>query len=336
MDNWEKRWHPLLEEWVILASTTNTRPWSGEKIFMPSRKKKSFDSSCYLCPGVQRHSGTCNPKYESTWSFTNDFSSFSFDAPNVYRNDILYKVEPAHGINRVICYSPWHNLTFAELSIENIRKVIKVWAEEYKMLASLTDIANVLIFENKGDIIGASNTHPHGQIYATNFVPRNVAKQRASFLSYNRATKSHLLVDLVCHELSYGSRIIYHNNYFVAFIPFFARFAYETYIVPTRQVSRISDLNFEELDALSDILKIITAKFDSLYGYEFPNSTILMNAPTDDEAENQLFHFHIEFYPPMRSRDKAKYVSGFDFGGGNIVNPVAPEEAAAEMRNAKF
>jgi len=234
----------------------------------------------------------------------------------------------------VICFSPKHNLTLAELSQSEISEVIQTWQNEYKTLASHPNINNVIIFENKGKVIGVSNPHPHGQIYATNFIPRIGQTQLSSFVSYKRKYNSDLLVDIVKEELKYGKRIICENEHFVAFIPFFARFVYETYIVPKRHVARISDLNESETTALSQIHKDIIVKFDNLYNISFPNITMLQNAPTDGNPDNEHFHFHIEFYPPLRSPDKLKYLAGFESGGGNIVNPVLPEDAAKRMREA--
>ncbi len=331
---WEKRWHPLLQEWVIIAATTSERPWSGETVKQTNQAEPEYDPGCYLCPGVVRASGIKNPEYQGAWAFTNDFASFSFDAPDVYRQSRFEIVEPVHGTCRVICYTPKHNLTLAQLSIEEIIAVVKLWQEEYSTLSSHPKIQNVLIFENKGKMIGVSNPHPHGQIYATNFVPRIVERQRQSFADYYKKYNSHLLIDLIEEEKVHGKRIVYENEHFVAFIPFFARFVYETYIVPKRHMARISDLNDAEVKSLADIHKTMLMKFDNLYQMSFPNITMLQNAPCDDNPDNDLFHFHIEFYPPLRSPDKMKYLAGFESGGGNIINPVMPDEAAARLREA--
>jgi UDPglucose--hexose-1-phosphate uridylyltransferase len=333
MGNWERRWHPLLEEWVILAAISGNRPWSGEIIEDQNCCRPPFDAACYLCPGVTRSSGIVNPVYVSPWVFTNDFSTFSFEAPNVCQDNIFEKAEPAHGINRVVCYSPWHNLTLAQLPIAVIEEVVSLWRSEYIRLSTVAGIKNVLIFENKGNVIGVSNAHPHCQIYSTNFVPRIVEKHTMVFAQYYKTHSAHLLCDLLQHELSVYKRIVYENEYFVAFIPFFARFVYETYIVPRRQVANIGRLSDDEMKALAEILKVLTVKFDNLYEMDFPNNTILFNAPTDGKPENELYHFHLEFYPPLRSRDKLKHVAGFDLGGGNIINAVMPEEAAQNLHD---
>ncbi len=333
-NNWERRWHPLLQEWVILAATTSDRPWSGDKVKDEQADKPEYDPSCYLCPGVKRASGNVNPDYKKPFAFTNDFPSFSLDAPDVHRNDPFEITEPVHGTCRVVCFTPKHNLTMAELSVDEIFDIVKLWQKEYSTLSSNANIHNVLIFENKGKAIGVSNPHPHGQIYATGFVPKIVEQQRKAFASYKKEKGSSLLLDIVSHELKQQERIVEENEHFVAFIPFFARFVYETYIVPKRHVSDMTLLTDEESRALAEIHKNVITRFDNLYQMSFPNITMLQNAPCDNHPDNESFHFHVEFYPPLRSPDKLKYLAGFESGGGNVINPVKPAIAADRLRNA--
>ncbi len=334
LNNWERRWHPLLQEWVILAATTSDRPWSGDTVKSPEKKDTEFDASCYLCPGVTRASGITNPNYKNPYAFTNDFASFSMEAPNVHHNEPFEKSEPVHGTCRVICFTPIHNITMAEMSLPETEDIIKLWKAEYNHLGSHPKIDNVLIFENKGKIIGVSNPHPHGQIYATGFIPKIVKKELESFSEYFKKNKRSLLGDIIKQELKKKKRIIVENEHFVAFIPYFARFVYETYIVPKRAVARITDFTEAETNAYAEIHHTMIVKFDNLYNTSFPNITMLHNAPTDGNPENEYFHFHTEFYPPMRSPDKLKYLAGFESGGGNIINPVNPEEAVERLRKA--
>lgn len=329
---WEKRWHPLLQEWVILAATTSDRPWSGDTIKAKENESPDFDPKCYLCPTVTRASGNQNPNYTGPFAFTNDFASFSLSAPDVHRHEGFEIVEPVQGTCRVICFSPKHNVTLAEMSVEEMKSIVKLWQEEYIALGSNEKIENVLIFENKGAAIGVSNPHPHGQIYATNFIPRTPRTQLNSFVDYYKSHGSHMLCDLLDHELRQNKRIVAQNEHFVAIIPFFARFVYEVYIIPRRHVARISDLTAEEAAAWAEIHNEIIVRFDNLYKMSFPNITMLQNAATNGMPENDLFHFHVEFYPPLRSPDKLKYLAGFESGGGNIINPVLPDEAAAQLR----
>ncbi|MBN1415159.1 MAG: galactose-1-phosphate uridylyltransferase [Bacteroidales bacterium] len=333
-ENWEKRWHPLLQEWVILAATTSERPWSGETLASGDATEPEWDPGCYLCPGVTRASGNKNPHYKKPFAFTNDFASFSFEAPDVNRNDPFEITRPAHGICRVICFTPRHNVTLAEMSLEGLLDVITIWKEEFLELGNNPSIHNVLIFENKGKVIGVSNPHPHGQIYATGFIPKIVQRELDSFIEYKANHGRGLMEDLVEHELRKSARIVCSNEHFVAFIPFFARFVYETYIVPRRHIARITDFSTEETIAYAEIHHQLIVKFDNLYNMSFPNITMLHNAPTEENERNENFHFHTEFYPPMRSPDKLKYLAGFESGGGNIINPVKPEEAADRLRQA--
>jgi UDPglucose--hexose-1-phosphate uridylyltransferase len=333
-NNWERRWHPILREWVILAATTADRPWSGARLKAEENLSPEFDPGCYLCPGVTRASGIKNPDYTKPFAFTNDFASFSFEAPNVSKENPFEVVRPVNGTCRVLCFTPQHNITLAELSLSEIEDVVALWKKEFVDLASNDKIKNILIFENKGKAIGVSNPHPHGQIYATGYVPKILERELESHVLYHKEHNSCIFCDLLSNEKKNKDRIVYENDHFIAFIPFFARFVYETYIVSKRHVSRISDFADDELKSLADIVKNVIVKFDNLYEMSFPNITMMHNAPIDGSPDNDLFHFHIEFYPPLRAPDKLKYLAGFESGGGNIINPVMPEEAAARMRNA--
>lgn len=333
-NNWERRWHPVLREWVIIAATTNERPWSGARVSQSEEKEPDYDPKCYLCPGVTRASGHQNPDYKKPYAFTNDFASFSFSAPDAHRNEPFELVEPVSGTCRVICFTPKHNITLAEMSLHEIEDVYLLWREEFKALASNSGIKNILIFENKGKAIGVSNPHPHGQIYATGYVPKILEREVESTALYRKEKGSCLFCDMLKYEKERNVRIVHENDHFIAFIPFFARFVYETYIVPKHHVARIDELTDEELKSLAQIHKDIIVKFDNLFEMSFPNITMMHNAPTEHTPENDDFHFHIEFYPPLRSPDKLKYLAGFESGGGNIINPVMPEEAAERLKDA--
>jgi len=322
----------LLQEWVIISDVTGTRPWSGETAGITENDLPAFDPECYLCPGVERASGVQNPRYSKPFTFTNDFPSFSVDAAKNRKEDILERVEPANGICRVTCFSPLHNITLPELTVEQIKGLLGHWKEEYKTLGSKKEIDNVLIFENRGKITGASNPHPHGQIYATGFVPRIVKQEFDSFVQYNSRQGTCILCDIAAREAAEQDRVICENGHFIAFILFFARFAYETYLVPKRHIADISELSEAEIHAFAELYKTVLVKFDNLYEFPFPNITVLHNAPTNGAKGRNAFHFHVEFYPPLRSPDKQKYLAGFEAGGGNIINPLLPEKAALQLR----
>jgi len=331
--NREKRYHLLLDEWVVLAGTTNNRPWSGEKLKVEESSNLEFDPNCYLCPQVKRASGEQNPNYTSAYAFNNDFASFALNAPNSQKDERFEKTKPVCGVCRVLCYSPKHNITLAQMSELEINCVVNLWKTEFETLAKNEVIENILIFENKGKQIGVSNPHPHGQIYATDFVPKIVERELLSMQKYKSHYDSCLLCDLAAEESRKRVRIVSENAHFVAFVPFFARFVFETYIIPRRHFGRITQITEEEQVSLVQILKQVLVKFDNLYNMPFPNIMMLHNSPINRMASDD-FHFHIEFYPPMRSPDKLKYLAGFESGGGNIINPVAPEEAALQMRES--
>lgn len=335
MNNCEKRWHPLLHEWVILAQTRNNRPRQGSTVehFHQSNVSIELEQFCYLCPGSKRALGQINPQYDGPWVFTNDFSAFSIesDSHGAY-NRGLERSEPAVGLTRVVCYGPQHNKPLSDFTNDELLKVVHLWTDEFLKVKTKRKVKNVLIFENKGKMVGASSMHPHSQVYSTDFVPKNVKIQRKCFSAYYKKNRSHLLLDILASELQCGKRIIYENEYFVSFVPFFARLAYETYIVPRRHVKNILELSSAEQYAFADILRILNIKFDNLFDMNFPNSMIIYNAPTEKSESNNLFGFHIEFYPPLLSKDKIKYIAGFDLGCGNILNSVDPNEAAEYLR----
>ncbi len=220
------------------------------------------------------------------------------------------------------------------MSKENMINVLKVWKEEYLNLSQNEVIKNVLIFENKGKETGVSNTHPHGQIYSTNFIPKIIQIELDSQNDYFKKHSSDFFDDLIVHEQNKKQRIILENKHFIAFIPFFARFVYETYLIAKRNVTHIGELTDEELEFLSEIYSHLLIKFDNLYQMPFPNITILRNIPTCFKNGEQKFRFHFQFYPPMRSQDKLKYLAGFESGGGNIINPTHAEEAASYLRES--
>ncbi len=315
-NNWERRWHPILQEWVIVAAATNDRPWSGEMAENKEAEYPGFDPKCYLCPGVTRPSGITNPEYQKLFAFNNDYASFSPEAPAVHRDDPFERVEPGRGICRVICFSPKHNITLAEMEKDQIEDVVRFWQDEYRTLGANDEIKNVLIFENKGTLVGASSPHPHGQIYATGYVPCIVKRVLDSCIRYKEEKGHCIFCDLAKHELENKERVVCENEHFVAFIPFFARFVYEVYIVPKRHVSNIAELSEGKTRAFADIHKTMIVKFDNLYRISFPNITILQHAPTYGNPLKSEFHCHIEYSSPTRSPDTLKCHAGFVYGGG--------------------
>ena len=328
-----KRWHPLLGEWVIMAPATAVRPWSGTTVSSPGEKEPAFDPGCYLCPGVKRAGGEINPEYDGVFVFDNDFPSFSREYSREEDDTVNPDVEPAVGVCRVVCFSPKHNITLAEMERDEVENVLSALSGQLKELSSLPDIQHVMIFENRGTAIGVSNPHPHGQIYATDFVPRIPRTMYSNAREFMRSKGKCLFCTVIEEELREGSRIVCQDDFFVAYVPSFARHVFETHIMPKRHVPYMTGLTGEELSSLAGIYREMLIRYDNLFRMPFPNITIFENAPCRSAVNPEPYHFHIEFYPPLRSRDKLKYMAGFESGGGNIINPSLPEESAEALRS---
>jgi UDPglucose--hexose-1-phosphate uridylyltransferase len=328
---WEERWHPLREEWVIVAAHRQDRPWGGETV-KPDRPAPDYDPTCYLCPGNSRVSGLRNPAYAQTFVFDNDHPCVDLGAPNGLKPPRgIYRNRPAHGIARVVCYSPKHNLTLAELDPVEIESLLRVWQSQYLELGARPEIDHVLIFENKGEIVGVSNPHPHGQIYATNFVFKTIEVEASASQRHLEATGRILFQDILSAELLDGRRVLYENDSAVAFVPYFARYAYEVYVAPKATHPSLVGLSGLELRDLAFALKHVLVKFDNLWQLPFPYIMPLHQAPTDGK-DYRGFHFHIEFHPPLRKPNLQKYLAGPEIGGGNFLSDTSPEEKAAELR----
>jgi len=329
---WEERWHPLREEWVILAAHRQNRPWSGETLNHTQADVPAFAPDCYLCPGNSRVSGQVNPQYQQTFVFDNDHPCVAEAAPATLTAPVgINRNRPAHGIARVVCYSPKHNLTLAELSPEEIQNLLKVWQEQYIDLGNRNEIDHVLIFENKGEVVGVSNPHPHCQIYGTNFVFKFIETEARASQRHLAETGRVLFQDIIAAERQDGRRIIAENDSAIAFLPYFARYAYEVFVAPRQTHSSLATLSDSEVRDLSDVLKQVLIKFDNLWQMPFPYVMPLHQAPTDG-GDYSSFHFHIEFHPPLRKPNLLKYLAGPEIGGGNFLSDTSPEEKAAELR----
>ncbi len=328
---WEERWHPLREEWVIVAAHRQNRPWIGATVEADPEPAPAYVADCYLCPGNQRVSGAVNPLYEQTYVFDNDHPSVGQDAPeDLVIPPAPYSVRRAQGVARVICYSPFHNLTLAEMPLDAITQVVQVWQQQTYDLGQRPEVKHVLCFENKGEVVGVSNPHPHGQIYATNFVFKLVEQQLQASQHYLANSGQLLFEDIIRAEQKDGRRILYEDEFAIAFVPYFARYAYEVYVAPKRPVPHIFDLRDEEAVALARALKNVTVRFDNLWQMSFPYVMPLYQAPTDG-GDYRSFHFFISFYPPLRRPNVLKYLAGPEIGGGNFLSDTAPEAKAAEL-----
>ena len=332
--NWQRRWQPLLGQWVIVSASTAARPWSGAMARGTTEEKPRHDPDCYLCPRVVRANGTENPDYRGAFAFDNDFPSLSFDAPDPGEGKApLARTAPAHGRCRVLCWSERHDATLASLSDGEMRAVVRLWRDEYRRLAAEPGIANVLLFENKGTEIGVSNLHPHGQIYATDFVTDTATRLRESQAAHARANGgASLLQDMLAGPPVRDDLVVERGERHSVIVPFAARFAYESWIVPHRSVGSVAEMDDAELDELAALYRRQVRRYDLVFHRSAPNVTLLHNVPCDDHPDNAHWSFHLAFHPPLRDPEKMKFLAGFESGAGNIVNPLQPEHAAERLR----
>ena len=336
--NWERRWHPLLSQWVIIAATTGNRPWNGAVVGgeADNPKPPTHDASCYLCPSNIRSNGAVNPYYSGPWAFDNDYASFSPEAPGFEdeTDDPLRRRRSNHGRCRVLCWTEDHSKTLASISVKNMQAVAKLWQQEYLTLSRDDAIQQVLIFENKGQEIGVSNPHPHGQIYATGFVGDTFTRARQAQTDWAATHDSKLLLALIDRP-EYASHLkIAENDSCVAIVPYFARFAYECWIIPKQSKQHLGELSTPELNDLALLYQAMAKTYNVLFQRESPNISLLYNSPCDGDKSNQHWQFHVVMQPPLREPDKLKYLAGYESGSANIVNPVQPEVAAERLREA--
>jgi UDPglucose--hexose-1-phosphate uridylyltransferase len=327
---WEERWHPLREEWVIVAAHRQSRPWSGAEVAPPMPAPQRFDPACYLCPGNVRVSGAVNPSYAGTFVFDNDHPCVGLDAPRELAPPAgMFRNRPATGIARVVCYSPRHDVTLAQLGVDEVDALLRTLQEQMQDLTAQPDVACVLIFENKGEVVGVSNPHPHCQIYATNFTFKHIETELLAGRRHLDGTGRNLFQDILAAERQDGRRIITLHGSAMAFVPYFARYAYETYVAPLRSVGTIAALDDRERRDLATVLRDVLIRFDNLWRMPFPYVMALHQAPVKGNADG--FHFHIEFHPPLRRPNLLKYLAGPEIGGGNFLSDTSPEEKAAEL-----
>ncbi len=327
-----KRYNILTDEWVLVSPHRTKRPWQGKTEDVEEAKRPTYDPGCYLCPGNERMGGEHNPAYESTYVFQNDFAALMEDQGVEEHNDGLLRSLEEKGTSRVICFSPNHSLTMPEMSVEDLTKVVKVWKEQFEELGAVDYIGNVQIFENKGPIMGCSNPHPHGQIWAQSSVPNEIAKRTATQEKYFAEKGTSMLGDYLKQELAAGERIIAENDHFVCLVPFWAVWPYETMIVPKRHFQAVTDMTEAEEEAFAAMLSIITIKYDNLFKTSFPYSAGMQQRPTD-RKDYTGWHFHYSFYPPLlRSATVKKFMVGYEMFA-NPQRDITAEMAANTLRS---
>lgn len=328
-----RRYNPLTGEWVLVSPQRAERPWLGQVEKSPPENLPAYDPSCYLCPGNERAGGIRNPDYAGTFSFDNDFAALRPDFPPQTLVPVpqLLAVEAERGLCRVVCFSPRHDLTLPELDIPSIESVIEAWTDQSRELGALDFIHYVQVFENKGAMMGCSNSHPHSQIWATEHLPNEPAKewerQKAYFSEHSRS----LLADYLADEHRLQERVIAANDHFTALVPFWAVWPFETLIIAHRNVHSLEDLSSGEVSGLADLYKQVTTRYDNLFEISFPYSMGFHQAPADGQSHPE-WTLHAHFYPPLlRSATVRKFMVGFEM----LAMPqrdITPEAAAARLR----
>jgi len=327
-----RRFNPLTEEWVLVSPHRAQRPWQGQVEPSAPETSLKYDPLCYLCPGNSRAGGQKNPDYTGPFVFENDFAALKPDVPGgELREGDLLLARSEKGRCRVVCFSPRHDLTLARMSVAAIRKVVDTWCNEFARLASLPDVRSVQIFENRGQMMGCSNPHPHGQIWANEAVPDELAREAGIQRKYFEKHGESMLGNYLKLELEKKERLVCSNDHFVVMVPFWAIWPFETLLIGRRCVASLQELAAEEREGLADILRRLTIRYDNLFHAAFPYTMGFHQAPTDG-TEHPGFHVHAHFYPPLlRSATVRKFMVGYEM----LAMPqrdITPETAAKQLR----
>ncbi len=325
-----RRWNPLTGEWVLVSPQRAQRPWLGQVERVPQEARPTYDPRCYLCPGNVRAGGARNPQYEHTYVFPNDFPALLPETPLAEETEHpLLRVAPEQGTCRVLCFSPRHDLTLAEMPVAAIRRVVDAWAEQVEDLGAR--YTWVQVFENKGEMMGASNPHPHGQVWAQGSLPNEAAKEDRHQRAYWEEQGEPLLLAYAALEEKTQDRLVVANDLWLAVVPFWAVWPFETLLLPRRHTLRLPDLDDAERDALAEVLKRLLTRYDNLFQTSFPYSMGWHGAPTAP-GDFRHWHLHAHFYPPLlRSATVRKFMVGYEM----LAEPqrdLTPEEAAARLR----
>jgi len=332
-----RRFNPLTREWVLVSPHRTERPWQGQTEPPEQESSQPYDPNCYLCPGNTRAGGARNPSYTQTFVFDNDFAALQ---PNTPPSEVdiegkgIVVAQSESGICRVVCFSPRHNLTLSQMSPLEIRAVVGTWIDQFETLSRTPDINYVQIFENRGLMMGCSNPHPHGQIWATSTIPNEPRKEQEALAAYRKQHGTCLLCDYIRIEESSGERFVCANEHFLAVVPFWAVWPFEILLVSKQHIGNMSALDTNARSALADILKNITSRYDSLFQTPCPYSMGFHQRPTDKE-EHAEWHFHAHFFPPLlRSATIRKFMVGFEMLG-SPQRDITPEYAAEKLREVK-
>jgi len=328
-----KRFNPLMREWVVVSPQRTKRPWQGKVDKLPATPSVTYDPHCYLCPGNKRAAGKQTPQYSGTFVFENDFPALLPEAESLsYDDKGLLVAQTDLGICRVLCFSPRHDLTIPRMNSQELRGVVDAWAEQYSELAEIPWVRHVQMFENRGELMGASNSHPHCQIWANAALPNHPAREDESLRSYRAEKHSCLLCDYLQLEMHRNERIVCQNEAFTVLVPFWAVWPFETLVLGKRHVASLDQLNSNERDLLADVLRRITVRYDNLFETSFPYSMGFHQRPTDGQA-HEAWHLHAHYFPPLlRSATVRKFMVGYEL----LASPqrdLTPESAAARLRD---
>jgi UDPglucose--hexose-1-phosphate uridylyltransferase len=328
-----RRYNPLRRQWVLVSPQRTQRPWQGEVAKAETPSAVHYDPNCYLCPGNTRAGGHKNPQYSGIFIFDNDYAALLPDTPAFpdAPHDDLLRAETERGICRVICFHPDHDLTLARMQIADIARVVEAWTSQYAELGRKPEINHVQIFENRGAMMGASNPHPHCQVWATEHVPDEPQAELLAQEEYSRAHGSCLLCDTLQREIQLAQRIVCENEEFVAMVPFWAIWPFETLVLSRTHVGALTEMSSAQHAAFADILKRLTTRYDNLFQTRFPYTMGLHQTPTDGHPHREL-HFHAHFYPPLlRSATVRKFMVGFEMLG-MPQRDITAEDAASRLR----
>ena len=334
-DDWTRRPHrrrnPLTGEWVLVSPHRTQRPWQGAVEEKSSQSLPAYDPDCYLCPGNVRANGERNPQYTSTYVFTNDFAALLPEHSETPPPDALFQVEGEYGLSRVLCFAPRHDLSLGKMDRDSILRVVEMWTDQYRELGGQPAIDWVQIFENRGAMMGASNPHPHGQVWAQQTLPNEPLKEQNGQLTYRESHGSCLLCDYTANEVKRGERVVFLNDSFAAIVPFWALWPFETLLVSRKHFTALDELDRATQIDLADAIAGITRRYDGLFDVPFPYSMGFHQRPTDGEAHPE-WHLHAHYYPPLlRSATVRKFAVGYEM----LAQPqrdITAEDAAALLR----
>jgi UDPglucose--hexose-1-phosphate uridylyltransferase len=323
-----RRFNPLRGDWVLVSPHRTQRPWQGETGRTETAPPVHYDPKCYLCPGNERAGGHRNPHYTSVFAFDNDYAALLPDAPAPEPTGTpLLRAEQERGLCRVVCFHPDHSLTLSRMTLPEIVTVVETWTAQYIELSALPFVQHVQIFENRGAMMGASNPHPHCQIWATEHIPDEPARERANLERWQQEHGSGLLAEYVALETREQERIVCQNDEFLAVVPYWAVWPFETLVLARRPVRALPDFNAAQRTGLADILSQLTIRYDNLFETSFPYTMGFHQGPGPEQ------HFHAHFYPPLlRSATVKKFMVGFEMLG-MPQRDILPEDAASRLRD---